>query len=78
MQTEMKDTERTSARTWLYALAGIATGAVMGVLFAPAPGKETRSKMNDWLQHKREQARAALIQRQARRAEQRELAETRG
>jgi gas vesicle protein len=34
---------------------GIIAGAVMGVLFAPKSGTETRAQLGDWLKDKRDQ-----------------------
>ena len=35
-------------------LLGAASGALLGVMFAPRSGKETRARMGDWLKTKRE------------------------
>jgi gas vesicle protein len=37
-------------------LFGTAVGAVLGLLFAPKEGSETREQLNDWLQEKREKS----------------------
>ncbi|MBI5240140.1 MAG: YtxH domain-containing protein [Elusimicrobia bacterium] len=36
------------------AVTGVAAGAVMGLLFAPKSGKETRAGLGDWLEEKRD------------------------
>ncbi|MCX5794611.1 MAG: YtxH domain-containing protein [Elusimicrobia bacterium] len=33
----------------------VVTGIVMGVLFAPKSGKETRARLDEWLKEKRDQ-----------------------
>ena len=38
-----------------YFLAGAAAGAVLGVLFAPKAGAETREQLADWVKDRREQ-----------------------
>ena len=35
-------------------LFGAAVGAILGVLFAPAKGQETREKVSDWLKTQKE------------------------
>ena len=40
-----------------YFISGAAVGAVLGVLFAPKAGKETREDMTRWLKEKREKSR---------------------
>lgn len=37
-------------------LLGGVIGAALGILFAPAPGKKTRQKLNDWLEEAGEDA----------------------
>ena len=35
-------------------LVGAVAGAVLGVMFAPRSGEETREQINDWLKERRE------------------------
>jgi len=35
-------------------------GAILGILFAPAAGKVTRERLNEWIDDKREDAKEAL------------------
>ncbi len=44
-------------RALRYFLGGVALGAVVGVLYAPKSGKETRLEVKDWLKQKREESR---------------------
>jgi gas vesicle protein len=37
-----------------YFLAGTAVGAVLGVLFAPRSGEETREQLVDWMKERKE------------------------
>lgn len=46
----------------IYFLAGAAAGAVLGVLFAPRAGGETREQLGDWLKERREKG-ADLLHR---------------
>ena len=41
-------------------LTGAAVGAALGVLFAPRAGSETREKLGDWLQDRREKGQELL------------------
>ena len=40
-----------------YFISGAAIGAVLGVIFAPKAGKETREDVSRWLKEKREKGR---------------------
>lgn len=40
----------------MYLLLGATVGAVLGVLFAPRPGKESRAELKDWIDEKREKS----------------------
>ena len=42
-----------------FVLGGI-IGAALGILFAPAKGKETREKVNDWLEDTTEKTKEKL------------------
>lgn len=48
---------------FIYVLSGIAVGAGLGLLFAPAAGKETRKNLQTWLKEKRDQSRKAFSER---------------
>ena len=41
-------------------LVGGLIGAALGILFAPASGKETREKVCDWMEETKEKAKAKL------------------
>ncbi len=41
-------------------LLGGVIGAALGILFAPASGKVTRERLNDWLEEKGENAKEAI------------------
>lgn len=41
-----------------YFISGAAIGTVLGVLFAPKAGRETREQMSSWLKEKQEKGRA--------------------
>lgn len=43
-----------------YFISGAVIGAVLGALYAPKAGKETREQMNAWLKDKREKGRVRL------------------
>lgn len=44
-------------------LSGAAMGAVLGVMFAPDSGKETRRKLADWIKEKRAKGREQVLQK---------------
>ncbi|MFH2204087.1 MAG: YtxH domain-containing protein [Elusimicrobiota bacterium] len=44
----------------VYLLLGTTTGAVIGILFAPKTGKETREELTNWLEDKREKGSVAV------------------
>lgn len=58
----MEDTvENKTSRLATYAgyfISGAAVGTVLGVLYAPKAGRETREQMSAWLKEKREKGRA--------------------
>ena len=43
-----------------YALGGCAVGMLLGMLFAPKPGKETRDDITDWGRRSREKGRSLM------------------
>ncbi len=47
-------------RAIVYLLFGATVGAVLGILFAPRPGDETREEVKDWLDAKREEGARAV------------------
>jgi gas vesicle protein len=50
------DTRRTAAYAG-YFISGAVVGTVLGILFAPKAGKETREDLSLWLKEKREKGR---------------------
>jgi hypothetical protein len=44
-------------KTFMSFITGAAIGALLGVLFAPKPGKETREELGEYLQKLAEEAR---------------------
>lgn len=50
---------RTGEIVSAFVLGGI-IGAALGILFAPASGKETRARVNDWLEDTTEKAKEKL------------------
>lgn len=50
---------RTSDVLTAFIMGGL-VGALIGVLFAPAAGRVTRERLNDWLDEKKEDARVVL------------------
>lgn len=50
---------RTGEIVSAFMLGGI-IGAALGILFAPASGKETRSRVNDWIEDTTEKAKEKL------------------
>ena len=49
-------------KPWLFLLGGIAAGAVLGVLFAPRAGKETREDVSEWLRQRREKGQKLIAE----------------
>lgn len=50
--------EKRSGRAFAgYFISGAAIGTVLGVLFAPKSGRETREQVGSWLNEKREKGR---------------------
>ena len=43
-----------------YLLLGATAGAIVGVLFAPKTGKESREELKNWLDEKREKSETAI------------------
>ncbi len=43
-----------------YFLAGTAVGAVLGVLFAPRSGQDTREQLGDWLKERKDKGNELL------------------
>ncbi|OGS66698.1 MAG: hypothetical protein A3J79_01515 [Elusimicrobia bacterium RIFOXYB2_FULL_62_6] len=50
---------RTGEVVSAFVLGGI-IGAALGILFAPASGKETRARVNDWIEDTTEKAKEKL------------------
>lgn len=53
------DIEESSSRIG-YFLSGAVIGSCIALLYAPRAGRETREKLNDWFQEKRERGQAAV------------------
>lgn len=49
-------------RAFVYLLFGAAIGGVLGLLFAPRPGDETREQVKDWLDARREEGARAVTE----------------
>ncbi|MFH1724126.1 MAG: YtxH domain-containing protein [Elusimicrobiota bacterium] len=49
-------TENGTVKGFIYLLFGASVGVVVGLLFAPKTGNETREIILDWLKEKREQS----------------------
>jgi len=43
-------------------LAGAIVGVALGILFAPASGKETRERLGDWMEENKDKAQEKLEQ----------------
>ncbi len=60
METDIKNGHKGTGAVPLF-LSGLAVGAVLGVLFAPDSGKETRRKVGQWLKERREKGKEVLL-----------------
>ncbi len=55
----MHQERRSESGLW-YMIGGMAVGAVLGVLFAPKKGRETREDFGDWLRDGREREKSIM------------------
>ena len=49
-------------KSWLFLLGGLTVGAVLGVLFAPRAGAETREDVAEWLRNRREKGQKLIAE----------------
>lgn len=54
------DIGESSSSRIVYFLSGAVIGSCIALLYAPRAGRETRDRMSDWLQEKKERGQAAV------------------
>jgi gas vesicle protein len=52
----IEEGKKTAVNVLIGTAIGGMTGFIVGVLFAPKSGKETRKQMGDWIEQKRQQS----------------------